>query len=263
MEFRDLYQLERGTSVIETVMGVPRETIKEFLYHPNEELQQQGVQSCCLKNYDIVCGDYETGVRYQTDQGIYYMFLSANSKHAFPQQLAIGTVQDGRVYLMREDFPVVRNLGFFAFPEEVIGQSKIRGFIPRCYWDNLSYFTKKDEDASIDWQVMNGQTKQCFQLGLEGIKAFGSLMKEMIKVKETGKTNDWTSNLLWEEVSFQLSDDTKLALQRSEHFGCEICQNMGCTVPTREKLEQGAGENCIGFDNPKALGKAYVKKYHK
>lgn len=131
---------------------------------------------CSCYMYDIVIGDYKLGLKYVDENGTYYMFLSANSFFAYPQNVAIGRAIAGKVYLVCEHFPNGGNdLNFRVILEDYIDR-KERGFRPKSYNHSISVFP-----SSIEREVKNitDEDIKCLKIAYQGIKAFSKLIEEI------------------------------------------------------------------------------------
>lgn len=159
----------------------PRQ-IKEAFYNGDEKrglkelFPDKNLDYCCCYMYDIVVGDYQLGLKYVNEKGTYYMFLSANSFWAHPQDIAIGKAVDGKVYLIREHVPNGEyTLNFRVIPEEYIDRNE-RGYRPRSYNNSILVFPSEIEKAI---ENITDEDVKCFEIAYEGIKAFSKLIEEI------------------------------------------------------------------------------------
>lgn len=158
--------------------------IKEYFYNDDDRhnirtlFPDKNLEYCQCQMYDIVVGDYQLGLKYVNEQGTYYMFLSANSYWAPPQDVAIGKAVDGKIYLIREHFPNYGySLNFREIPEEYINKNE-RGFRPRSY--NHSIFVMPSRIEQTLEEITDEDVK-CLKIAYDGIRAFSKLIEEISK----------------------------------------------------------------------------------
>lgn len=158
----------------------PRQ-IKEAFYNGDEKrglevlFPDKNLEYCRSYMYDIVVGDYQLGLKYVNEKETYYMFWSANSFWAYPQDVAVGKAVDGKIYLIREHFPNGEySLNFRVIPEEYINRNE-RGFRPKSY--NHSIFVIPSRIEQIVEDITDEDVK-CLKIAYEGIRAFSKLIEK-------------------------------------------------------------------------------------
>ena len=156
--------------------------IKECFYNGDEKLSlkalfpDKNLEYCRSYMYDIVVGDYQLGLKYVNEDGTYYMFLSANSFWAYPQDVAVGKAVDGKIYLIREHFPNgIYKLNFREIPEEYINKNE-RGFRPKSY--NHSILAMPSCIDEVIEEITDEDVK-CLKIAYEGVRAFSKLIAEI------------------------------------------------------------------------------------
>lgn len=151
----------------------PRE-IKEIFYNDENSLKNplpdKNIEYCHCDMYVIVIGDYKLGIKYTTEEGTYYMFLSANTFWAYPQDIAIGKVVDGVIYLIKDKGHC---LSFREIPEEYINKDN-KGWRPKSY--NRAVLINKDTDE----ELFSEEDVKCLKIAYEGIRAFSKLIEDRI-----------------------------------------------------------------------------------
>ena len=156
--------------------------IKKFFYNDDDSrnikvlFPDKNLEYCQCHMYEIVVGDYQLGLKYVNENGTYYMFLSANSFWAPPQDVAIGKAVEGKIYLIREHLPNDDYcLTFREIPEEYINRNE-SGFRPRSYNHFIYASPSHIEEASKD---ITYEDLKCFNIAYEGVCAFGKLIEEI------------------------------------------------------------------------------------
>ncbi len=131
---------------------------------------------CHCSMYDIVVGSYQLGLKYVNEKGTYYMFCAANSFWANPQDVAVGKVVDGKVYLVRESFPRSDySMNFRVIPEECINRED-KGFRPKSY--NHSIFVPPSCVEQVVKDITDYDIK-CLKIAYEGIQEFSKIIGEI------------------------------------------------------------------------------------
>lgn len=155
--------------------------IKECFYNNNDECNiktlfpGKKLQYCNSYMYELVVGDYQAGIKYVDGEETYYLFWAANSYYAYPQSIAIGKAVDGKVYLIKEDFPrMENNLNFRIIPEEYINTSEM-GFRPKSY-NHSVLITSSNIKAAIE--ELTDMDVKTIKIAYEAIRAFGKLIAE-------------------------------------------------------------------------------------
>ena len=140
-------------------------------YHINVLFPGKNLEHFRCRMYNIVCGDFQLGLKYVNEEGTFYMFLSANTSWAYPQNVAIGKAVDGTIYLIQEYFPGSKSgLTFKEIPEAYIGKEEWK--VP-SYTHDLDFFPifgTKSEDIT-------DEDVKCLQIAYEGVRAFSKLIK--------------------------------------------------------------------------------------
>ncbi len=159
----------------------PRQ-IKEAFYNGDEKrglkelFPDKNLDYCRCYMYDIVVGDYQSGLKYINEKGTYYMFWSANSFWAYPQDIAIGKAVDGKVYLIREHVPNGEySLNFRVISEEYIERNE-KGFRPRSYDHRIFVNPSRIEEAVED---ITDEDVKCLKIAYEGIRTFSKLIEKI------------------------------------------------------------------------------------
>lgn len=153
-----------------------RGNIKKHFYPLTEEAKQEGIEHFFLNDYRVVWGDFVLGIKYSIDSKNYYMLVSANSRHAPFQQIAIGMEDGEQVYMIIESIPISGELGFISFPKSSINKDT-KGFVPRCYRDKIGL----SKSMNI---ILNNETKKCLRKGLESSQTFSQVITKLEKNKE-------------------------------------------------------------------------------
>lgn len=154
--------------------------IKETFYNDDEKqlkelFPNKNLKYCHCYMYDLVVGDFELGLKYTNEKGTYYMFWSANSFWAYPQDIAIGKAVDGKVYLIREHVPIGKyNLNFRVIPEEYIDRNE-KGFRPKSYDHQIRVSPSRIEKVVED---ITDEDVKCLKIAYEAIKEFSKLIEE-------------------------------------------------------------------------------------
>ena len=159
-----------------------RDKIKWFFYNDYRDkynistfFSGKNLEYCNCPMYNIVVGDYKLGVKYVNENGTFYMFLSANSYGAYPQEVAIGKSIDGKIYLIRELFPYFQNqLTFIEIPEEYINRNE-KGFKPKSYNHSIMVIPSNFEH---DMEAITDEDVKCLKIAYDGIRAFSKLIEE-------------------------------------------------------------------------------------
>lgn len=156
--------------------------IKEAFYNGDEKrglkvlFPDKNLDYCRCYMYDIVVGDYQLGLKFVNEKGTYYMFWSANSFWAYPQDVAVGKAVDGKIYLVRERFPNgYYSLSFKVIPEEYVDRNE-RGFRPKSYNHSIFVIPSCIELAVED---ITDEDVKCLKIAYEGIQAFSKLIEEI------------------------------------------------------------------------------------
>lgn len=162
--------------------NLKRSQIKEFFYNSDNRYSikalfpDKDLEYCQCRMYDIVLGDYQLGVKYADKNGTYYMFLSANSFWAPPQDVAIGKAVGGKIYLIREHFPIPGcQLNFREIPEEYINRNE-SGFRPKSYNHSI-LITQSNMEEAI--KSITDEDVKCLKIAYEGVRAFSKLIGEV------------------------------------------------------------------------------------
>lgn len=172
----------KGRSYITWRKNLERAQIKEYFYNSDNDshnikalFPDKNLEYCECRMYDIVSGDYELGLRYVNEQGTYYMFLSANTFWALPQEVAIGKAVDGKIYLICENFPnYAFSLNFREIPEEYINRNE-KGFRPKSYNHSI-FITSNIEKTAKD---ISDEDVKCLKIAYEGVREFSKLIEEV------------------------------------------------------------------------------------
>ena len=152
--------------------------IRNILYNLSDA-NIKNVEYVSLSDYCVVFGDFIIGLKYTSDEDEkYYMFISANSRFALPQQIAIGKVTGEMIYLTHEMFPNSVNLNFVAFPESSIN-TRTKGFVPRSHRDSIGY----NEDIN----TKSEKTQKCLENGIDACEVFSKLLNNYNKDTELEK----------------------------------------------------------------------------
>lgn len=153
--------------------------IKECFYNGDERYSikelfpDKNLEYCHSYMYDIVVGDYQLGLKYVNESGTYYMFWSANSFWAYPQDVAVGKAVDGKIYLIREHFPNGDyTVNFRVIPEEYINRNE-RGFRPKSYNHSIFVFSSQTEKAQ---EEITDEDVKCIKIAYDGVRAFSKLI---------------------------------------------------------------------------------------
>ena len=156
--------------------------IKEAFYNDDEKrglkvlFPGKNLNYCRCYMYDIVVGDYQLGLKFVNEKGTYYMFWSANSFWAYPQDVAVGKAVDGKIYLVREHFPIGNyKLNFRVIPEEYIDRNE-RGFRPKSYNHSIMVIPSCIEQVI---EEITDKDVKCLKIAYEGIRAFSKLIEEI------------------------------------------------------------------------------------
>ena len=121
-------------------------------------------------------------MKYTKDNTNYYMMISANSKNAPLQQIALGAEEGDCVYMMLESYPASGELGFVCFPKTSINKS-VKGFIARCYRSKINFLTSPDT-------ILDDKTKKCFEKGIESSAVFSQLILKLKGKKEENRQSE-------------------------------------------------------------------------
>lgn len=151
--------------------------LKEYFYNEGKYalkklFPDKNIEYCACENYQLVVGDFRTGLKYVNEQGTYYMFLAANSYWAPAQDVAIGKAVNGTVYLILEGFPT--DLGFrcIKITEDYIGPKR-QGFVPRSERHTVYIRPSQIEQSA---EEITDEDVKCLEIAYEGIKAFSDLI---------------------------------------------------------------------------------------
>ena len=162
--------------------SLKRSQIKEFFYNSDDRrsikalFPDKDLEYCQCHMYDIVVGDYQLGLKYVNEKGTYYMFLSANSAWAPPQDVAVGKAVKGKIYLIREFFPNhAYQLNFREIPEEYINRNE-KGFRPKSYNHSIFIAPSNIEETS---KGITDEDVKCLKIAYEGVRAFSKLIEEI------------------------------------------------------------------------------------
>ena len=97
--------------------------------------------------------------------------VSANSRFAPPQQVAVGMLDKENIYMMSEDFPNTTSIGLVAFPRFLINQ-RSKGFVPKSYRDTIHLLRARST-------LVNSESKKCLEYGFEAMDVFCSLINQI------------------------------------------------------------------------------------
>lgn len=152
------------------------EQIKEYFYEKlslKKFFPDKNLEYCDCYRHNIVIGDYQRGLKYINENETYYMFWSANTYYSIPQSIAVGKVVDGKIYLIREHFPLgMFDLSFIEIPEEHLNEEDV--IRPKTY-DHTIYLVPVSSDEITEEDV------KCLSIAYEGVKAFSQLIEEHYK----------------------------------------------------------------------------------
>lgn len=171
--------LYNGSSLINEYIDL--NDIKKYFYRLSDD-NTQNIEHVFLSDYySVVSGDYIVGIKHTTsDNENYYMFISANSFGAPPQQIAIGKSENGIIYLMQENFPNSHTINLVAFPETSINL-KTKGFISKSYRETIRFI----DTPFID--NLSEQASKCLESGLQASKVFEEVIEDFKKNNELNK----------------------------------------------------------------------------
>ena len=121
-----------------------RYIVYNYLYEIDESIRN--VASYFDTSYMAVTGDVIGNIRFASKEGQRdYLIFSANSGHALPQQIAVGSEVNGKVYLMRENFPKPDGaVSTIIVPDSKLFEGKVGGFLPRSERRTFLY-----QDAAV------------------------------------------------------------------------------------------------------------------
>lgn len=174
---------KKGLSLIMDNQNITVEDIKNTFYRLSDYTQSLGVQYFRLDAYNIVSGDFIMNIKYTKDNKTYYMIVGANSYHAAPQQIAVGTAIHDKVYMTCESFPDTSSLDFVAFPKFTINQ-KTKGFALKSYRDTMHLFNL----LSFSTPLAN-ESEMCLEAGIEAIDVFCLLINQIKNQDKRKKLN--------------------------------------------------------------------------
>lgn len=166
-----IYLEKRGVSSIMDEQEVTTTDIFDVFNNLTQNIKDLGVSSFNLADYNVVYGDYVTGVQYTKDDRTYYMMIGANSRFAPPHQIAVGAIDNDKVYMMSEDFPSTTSIGLVAFPKFAVNQRTL-GFVSKSYRDTIHLFRTRST-------LISDEGIKCLECGFEAIDAFCLLVKEV------------------------------------------------------------------------------------
>lgn len=177
--------LSKGKTYITWRTGIEPRKAKEFFYSGcNLAKQYPGVdiKYCKPRNgkypYEVVRGDFVTGLKYVLEGKEYYIFLGANSFYEPPQSIAIGKAQEGKIYLIYED--ISRNKTyeekFIILSEEDLFKD-MEEFIPKAYYHTIQMPPSKAEKDK-NKATITDRDVECLRIAYEGIEVFKDLIKK-------------------------------------------------------------------------------------
>lgn len=163
----------KGRSYITFENSIKLGRMKDYFYRDAHMLLKDtfpnaNIEYCHCDMYSIVIGDFQTGIKYVTDDSTYYMFISASSFWADPLNIAIGKAVNGKIYLIREAFPWQCSLTVRVIPEEYINKNEL-GFRPKSYEHTIYPEIKEINDEDVEY----------IKIAYEGVKAFDNLIKSV------------------------------------------------------------------------------------
>lgn len=171
-----LYEInlqKKGLSLVMDNQNITSHDIMNTFYRLSQDVEDLGVQYFRLDAYNIVFGDFVLNIQYTKDDKTYYMMIGANSRHAIPQQIAVGTAIDDKIYMMCESIPTTSCIDFIAFPKFAINQ-RTKGFVLRSYRNTMHLFNTRSTQTPLA-----NESKKCLEAGFEAIDTFCSLINQV------------------------------------------------------------------------------------
>lgn len=167
----DIYMQKKGLSLIMDNQNITTTDIMNSFYRLSSELQSLGVDNFRLESYNVVLGNFITGLQYTKDNKTYYMMISADSQFSVPRQIAVGMSDNDKVYMMCEDVPSTSTINLMSFPKLVINQ-RIKGFSLGGYRDTMHLFMARP-------LAYNDESIKCMECGFEAINEFCKLANQV------------------------------------------------------------------------------------
>lgn len=139
--------ISKGRTYITWRTGIDRNNVKDYFYSERNLTEQYpgiNIQYCHPKGmeytYNVVRGDFNTGLKYVCDGETYYIFLGANSIDAPPESIAIGMAKEGKIYLIYEEcsaykYKECKERIIIATEQYMCGHP--RGFVPAAYYHTI------------------------------------------------------------------------------------------------------------------------------
>lgn len=154
--------------------------IKDYFYHNSIK---EGIKALfndkklkyCQPMHALYLG-YEQGVKYENENGTYYLFWVAKSPQDEPALISVGKAVDGKIYVIEEVFPLGKHIvSFKEIPEEQINR-KESGLIPIIYRNSIFAFPQMKELAL---ELITVEDEKCIKIAYEGVRAFSNLIGEV------------------------------------------------------------------------------------
>lgn len=124
-----------------------------------------------LCEHKIVFDDFVSGVQYEMDNRIYYMFTAAKSYYATPTQVAVGVGDSNNIYMVSEFISDSNHMvELLVFSKKDNMQSELSRFYGRRVQRERLLESTTDND------------KKCLECGVEAAKLFTELLENQ-KIK--------------------------------------------------------------------------------
>jgi len=169
--FCEVQLQKKGLPLVMEEQNITAHDIMNTFYKLSQDVQNLGVEHFKLEAYNVVFGNFVTGIKYSKDDEQYYMMIGADNYWTIPRQIAVGTVVDGKIYMMCEDLSNANSIDLIAFPKFVINQ-RMKGLTLSSYRDTIQLFFARQTSLS-------DESLKCLKYGFESIDVFCSLINQV------------------------------------------------------------------------------------
>lgn len=148
-----------------------KDTIENLFYSIYDNINKYDITFFSVHNIDILDSNMMMGIRYIFNDNYYYLILGSPSFYESIQQLALGKLENGNIYMVCENNLKPGEIKFVSFPESIINSDDILEM--KCRRKAYVSLLKLNKDHQL-----NGKDMECLKKGLESFDCFHNLVKE-------------------------------------------------------------------------------------
>ncbi|MDD6223765.1 MAG: hypothetical protein PUB18_02060 [bacterium] len=172
--FDAINRVQNGGSILfESKLFV--KDLQNFFYTTSDCCDRGEIDYFSLAGCSFLSGDMLMGVHY-SNQGVdNYLMFSSSSMFLPVEEMAVGTVQDGKVHLICEKVDMPGQIRFISFPQEFIGSNQ----------DVMSHDSYQNSFLGSPNSVgmLSYEDAACLEKGLEAFENFQELLRRYEKEK--------------------------------------------------------------------------------